>query len=119
MKKQKTFILDTSVLLYDCHSIHSLAGHKVIIPIVVLDELDRFKDRQALIGENARYINRYLDGLRAKGNINKGVEIENGQTIRVELNCYDDKFQMVLRQITVIIKFLVLQNIFKKMKTRM
>jgi len=91
MKKQKTFILDTSVLLYDCHSIHTLAGHKVIIPIVVLDELDRFKDRQALIGENARYINRYLDGLRAKGNINKGVEIENGQTIRVELNCYDDK----------------------------
>jgi PhoH-like ATPase len=91
MKKQKTFILDTSVLLYDCHSIHTLAGHKVIIPIVVLDELDRFKDRQTLIGENARYINRYLDGLRSKGNINKGVEIENGQTIRVELNCYDDK----------------------------
>jgi PhoH-like ATPase len=90
MKKQKTFILDTSVLLYDCHSIHTLAGHKVIIPIVVLDELDRFKDRQALIGENARYINRYLDGLRAKGNINKGVKLENGQTIRVELNCYDD-----------------------------
>lgn len=90
-KKQKTFILDTSVLLYDCHSIHTLAGHKVIIPIVVLDELDRFKDRQALIGENARYINRYLDGLRAKGDINKGVEIENGSIIRVELNCYDDK----------------------------
>ena len=91
MKKQKTFILDTSVLLYDCHSIHTLDGHKVIIPIVVLDELDRFKDRQELIGENARYINRYLDGLRAKGNINEGVKIENGQTIRVELNCYDDK----------------------------
>ena len=91
MKKQKTFILDTSVLLYDCHSIHTLSGHKVIIPIVVLDELDRFKDKQSLIGENARYINRYLDGLRSKGNINKGVEIENGQTIRVELNCYDDK----------------------------
>ena len=69
MKKQKTFILDTSVLLYDCHSIHTLSGHKVIIPIVVLDELDRFKDKQSLIGENARYINRYLDGLRSKGNI--------------------------------------------------
>ena len=91
MKKQKTFILDTSVLLYDCNSIHTLNGHKVIIPIIVLDELDRFKDRQALIGENARYINRFLDGLRAKGNINEGVEIENGQTIRVEVNCYDDK----------------------------
>jgi len=91
MKKQKTFILDTSVLLYDCHSIHSLVGHKVILPIVVLDELDRFKDRRALIGENARYINRYLDSLRTDGNINKGVEIENGSIIRVELNCYDDK----------------------------
>lgn len=91
MKKQKTFILDTSVLLYDCHSIHTLDGHKVIIPIVVLDELDRFKDRQELIGENARYINRFLDDLRARGNINEGVDIENGQTIRVELNCYDDK----------------------------
>ena len=86
MKDRKVFILDTSVLLYDRESIHSFPGSDVIIPLIVLDELDRFKERPGLIGENARYINRYLDDLRKLGNIHEGIEIDNDQIIKVEVN---------------------------------
>ena len=84
--KRKLFILDTSVLLYDKNSIHSFPENDVILPLIVLDELDRHKDRKGVIGENARYVNRYLDGLRSKGNLHTGVEIENDQSVRVEIN---------------------------------
>ncbi len=86
MHNRKNFIIDTSVLLYDKNSIHAFKNHDVIIPIVVLDELDRFKDKQGILGENARYVNRFLDSLRSLGKLHEGVSLENGQTIRVERN---------------------------------
>ena len=58
---RKTFILDTSVLLYDATSIHAFIGNDIVLPLVVLEELDKFKDRQGLIGQQARYVNRFLD----------------------------------------------------------
>jgi len=84
--KRKIFILDTSVLLYDKHSIHSFPGNDVIVPLVVLDELDRFKEKQGMLGENARYINRFLDDLRSEGSLHEGVCLSNEQTLRVEIN---------------------------------
>ena len=86
MSQRKVFILDTSVLLYDKASIHSFPESDVIVPLIVLDEVDRFKEKQGVVGEAARYVNRYLDDLRVKGNIHEGIEIDNGQTIRVEVN---------------------------------
>ncbi len=86
MGNRKILVVDTSVLLYDMNSIHSFPGNDVVIPLIVLDELDRFKDRPGLLGESARYVNRYLDLLRDHGKLNEKVTIsENGQTIRVEL----------------------------------
>tara|TARA_R110000851_G_scaffold279231_7_gene432472 strand:- start:512 stop:1852 length:1341 start_codon:yes stop_codon:yes gene_type:complete len=85
-KNRKLFVIDTNVLLYDKHSIHSFPGNDVIIPIIVLDELDRFKEKSGVIGESARYVNRYLDELRAKGDLHEGILIEEiDQTIKVEL----------------------------------
>lgn len=86
MGNRKNFIIDTSVLLYDKNSIHSFKNHDVVIPMVVLDELDRFKDKQGILGENARYVNRFLDGLRDLGKLHEGVALKNGQTIKVEKN---------------------------------
>jgi PhoH-like ATPase len=85
LSERKKFVLDTSVLLYDKKSIHSFPGNDVIIPLVVLDELDRFKDRSGVIGENARYVNRYLDKIRKseESKICDGVKIEGDQTIQV------------------------------------
>lgn len=86
MNSRKIFVVDTSVLLYDKTSIHSFPGNDVVLPLKVLDELDNFKDRPNLLGEGARYINRYLDGLREKGSLCEGVKIEEiDQTIRVEV----------------------------------
>jgi len=81
---QKNLVLDTSVLLYDKTSIHSLPGNNIVIPLVVLEELDRFKEKPGLLGESARYVNRYLDGLRSKGKLCDGVYIEDiGSNIRI------------------------------------
>ena len=88
-KKRKIFIIDTSVLLYDKCAIHSFGKNETIIPLIVLEELDRFKDKKGVIGENARYVNRYLDELRRKGNLHKGIKIENDQKIKVAINGFD------------------------------
>lgn len=88
MKKRKNLVLDTSVLLYDKESIHSFPGNNVILPITVLDELDRFKDRSGLLGESARYVNRFLDFLRQKGRLDVGVLIEEEDQI-VKVTTHD------------------------------
>ena len=93
---RKKFILDTSVLLYDKKAIHSFPGNDVIIPLQVMDELDRFKEKPGIVGEAARYINRFLDDLRAEGRLDEGVKIpvaySDDQTIRITL-C-DDTSQL-------------------------
>jgi len=83
MSNRKIFVLDTSVLLYDKQSISSFPGNDVVIPIVVLDELDRFKEKPGMLGENARYINRFLDDLREKGKLSEGVGVDRDQVISV------------------------------------
>jgi len=86
MSNRKILVLDTSVLLYDKTAIHSLPGNDVIIPLTVLDELDRFKEKKGLLGENARYVNRFLDTLRQDGPLDKEITLkENQQKIRVEI----------------------------------
>jgi PhoH-like ATPase len=82
---RKIIVLDTSVLLYDKESIENFPGCDIIIPLTVLDELDRFKDKVGILGENARHINRRLDELRQDGKLHEGVRISNDGTISVKL----------------------------------
>ncbi len=85
--KRKTFVLDTNVLLYDKTAIHSFPGNDVVIPLLVLDELDRFKEKPGVIGESARYVNRLLDGFREIGRLDVGIELPEDlskkQTVKV------------------------------------
>ena len=83
---RKIYILDTNVLLHDANSIFKFEDNDVVIPAVVLEELDSKKRSQDEIGRNARAIGRSLDVLRSKGALHDGVVLENGGTIRVELN---------------------------------
>jgi PhoH-like ATPase len=86
MSKRKLLVIDTSVLLYDKAAIHSFPGNDVVIPLTVLDELDRFKEKPGLLGENARYVNRFLDTLRENGSLHQKVMLTEGnQSIRVEI----------------------------------
>lgn len=83
---KKTFVLDTNVLLQTPFALYSFGDNAIVIPEVVLEELDKFKRDNTELGANARHAARLLDELRSKGNLNEGVELENGGTLRVELN---------------------------------
>ena len=80
---KKYYVLDTNVLLHDVNSLYAFADNDVVIPIVAIEELDRFKKDLNEIGRNARQVSRILDTLRAKGPLYKGVDLDNGGTIRV------------------------------------
>ena len=79
----KLFILDTNVLLYDADSIFSFEENDIIIPLIVLEELDSKKNRHDEVGKNARQAARNLDDLRIKSNLHKGVKLETGGTLRI------------------------------------
>jgi len=81
----KNYILDTNVLIHDPNSIFSFEDNNVIIPLPVIEEIDKLKKRSNEIGRNAREAARILDSLRAKGNISKGIKLENGGTLRILL----------------------------------
>jgi len=81
--KRKTFVLDTSVLIYHEDSIHGFPDTDVVLPMVVLEEIDNIKTRNDSAGNSARYINRFLDKLREKGSLQDGISLDNGQTIIV------------------------------------
>lgn len=80
----KTFILDTNVLLHNHRAIFTFGRNEVVIPIIVLEELDRFKRDADEKGRHARAVNRLLDRLREQGRLNEGVMLENGGVLRVE-----------------------------------
>ena len=86
---RKRFILDTSVLLYDKTSIHSFPENDVILPLQVIDEIDKFKEEQGVKGEAARYVNRFLDELREHGKLYEGVQVPDiytlDQTVAVKI----------------------------------
>jgi PhoH-like ATPase len=83
---KKIFVLDTNVLLHDPRAIFSFQEHDVIIPIVVIEELDKFKKGIDEMGRNARQVSRILDDHRQKGKLSQGVKLEGGGVLRVELN---------------------------------
>lgn len=90
-KSKKTFVLDTNVLLHTPNALYSFADNNIVIPEVVLEELDKFKKDNGELGANARQVARLIDSLREKGNLNKGIKLENGGTLRIEMNFHDVK----------------------------
>ena len=91
---KKTYVLDTNVILYSSASILSFSDNNVVIPEVVLEELDNFKKDKNDLGLNARQAARIIDSLRKEGQLNKGVLLPNGGILRVEMNCYDTEIPM-------------------------
>ena len=76
----KTFVLDTNVLLHSSQSIESFKDHDVVIPMAVIEELDKFKKNSDELGRNARRVIRALDRLReltadVPGSLRNGVKL--------------------------------------------
>jgi PhoH-like ATPase len=78
-------VLDTNVLLTDPNALYAFEDNDVIVPIAVLEELDRHKNRQDEVGRCARSVARLLDDLRksGQGSLLNGVTLKSSGTIRV------------------------------------
>jgi PhoH-like ATPase len=82
---RKAFILDTNVLLFDPNAIFKFGNNDIVIPIVVVEEIDRFKREMSENGRHARLFSRLIDGMRAGGELSKGVKLPNDGILTVEL----------------------------------
>ncbi len=78
-KTVKTFVLDTNVLLHSAGSMLSFQDNDVVIPMAVVEELDKFKKNTDELGRNARQVIRTLDRLRASagvpGELRRGIAL--------------------------------------------
>ncbi len=90
--KNKIFVLDTNVVLYDYRSIFSFQEHNVVIPITLLEEIDRFKRGNEMINYNAREFSRELDALMSEQSAKEGVALEAGGNIFVRTNIQKDSY---------------------------
>jgi PhoH-like ATPase len=86
---QKTYILDTSVLLHRAESLFSFGDNQVVLPIVVLDEIDKFKRGTTELNRAARVVIKSLDQIRERGDLDQGVRLENGGTLVININDRD------------------------------
>ena len=77
--KRKTFVLDTNIILHDSSCINQFDEHDIVIPIAVIEELDRFKKGKEILNCNAREFARALDALTGDRIFNGGVTIGPGK----------------------------------------
>jgi PhoH-like ATPase len=82
---KKVFVLDTNVLLHDPMSMCHFQEHDIVLPIVVIEEIDGFKKDQTEVGRNARAVSRQLDKLRLGGSLSQGVVLEGGGMLTVDV----------------------------------
>ncbi len=88
----KYFVLDTNVVLYDYRCIYSFAGHNIIIPITLLEEIDKFKRGNEIINFNAREFTRELDSLVGDRQLIDGVRLETGGILSIKTDFRKDQY---------------------------
>jgi PhoH-like ATPase len=84
--KIKTFVIDTNVFIHRPDAVLSFCDNEVVIPLWVLEELDRLKSSRDERGRNARQAIRFLDEHGRHGNLREGVKMENGSILKVVLS---------------------------------
>jgi PhoH-like ATPase len=83
-----TYVLDTCVLVADPRALYRFDEHEVVLPLVVVEELDRNKTRMDEVGRNARTAVRLLEELRERSasGLREPVALPSGGRLRVEGN---------------------------------
>ncbi len=79
----KNFVLDTNVLIHNPGSLYSFADNTVIIPITVIEELDKLKSNSDKKGMHARQVLRELDSMIKKGALKKGARMSNNGILKI------------------------------------
>ena len=82
---RRTYVLDTNVLLYDPNALMVFDEHDLVLPITVIEEIDKFKRELTELGRAARTVSRQLDAMRETGSIAEGVPLPGGGRLRVEI----------------------------------
>lgn len=110
----KTFVIDTNVLIYDPESITKFPRSHVVVPVTVLEELDKMKRYPNELGKNSRAVIRFLDSLKSvgRGNLHTGVKLDNGATVRIQLEMKADSknFALSLNDNRIIMTAFLLQE---------
>jgi PhoH-like ATPase len=83
---KKTLVIDTSVFLHDSDVLDQHKDCMLVVPGVVLEELDRKKSQNDEVGKHARRVMRFIDYWSRQGDIHKGVALENGSSLRILLD---------------------------------
>jgi PhoH-like ATPase len=86
----KNYVLDTNVLVHDPLCIYNFSDNNIIIPLLVIEELDNLKKRDGMIGFHARSAAREINRLRHNGNLLEGVSLPGGGSLRIELDHMND-----------------------------
>lgn len=88
---RETYVLDTCVLLADPNALHRFDEHDVVLPLVVIEELDRKKTAMDDVGRNARHALRLIEELRVQhgSGLADQVPLPGGGTFRIESNHVD------------------------------
>ena len=89
---KKIFVLDTNVVLHDFRCIYSFEEHNVVIPITLLEEMDRFKRGSEIINFNAREFSRELDSLIGDRLLSEGIKLDSGGHLVVNTNIRKDEY---------------------------
>lgn len=76
----RKYIIDTNIILLNPYAVYDFTDGDVIVPITVIEELDRFKKNMDQTGRHAREFSRMLDELRRRGSLSQGVAISEDQT---------------------------------------
>ncbi|KPU43394.1 PhoH-like protein [Oxobacter pfennigii] len=82
----KNFIIDTNVMIHDPNFLQNFEDNNIIIPIICIEELDNLKKKGDLVGYHARSAAREINKLRELGSLHEGVKLENGGSLRIEIN---------------------------------
>lgn len=85
----KTYVLDTNVLLHNPQSLYAFDDNRVVVPLLVVEEIDDQKRRNDEVGRNAREVSRILDGFREQGHLSDGITLPSGGVMCVEINHHE------------------------------
>lgn len=77
---QKTYVLDTNVLIQSPEALEAFEDNHIVLPLAVLEELDGLKNAEGEKGRSARQVIRFLEELRSQGSLVEGVSLPGGGT---------------------------------------
>ncbi len=82
----KLFVIDTNVLIHNPEALHSFRDTEIVVPLTVLEELDKLKAYPDQRGRSARKAIRELDSIVKGGDVQTGAKLDNGSILRIPLD---------------------------------